>query len=163
MVRMGLPRLVFDPSSLSRSAMGTRTGVIYFDSDGDYFPSRNWSDLAPDVAYAWLHALITLSAGQSTTEIVFFMDGPYSVELTQLSSEETEVCFWENRPKARTPHGCITSFSKALLQDAISVAEIVHERCCAEGWEQFSDQVKAMLTEARKLLWKLKGKPGPTE
>lgn len=128
--------------------------MVYFEFDNNYFPSRNWTDLAPDFVFAWLHGLIRLASGQSVSEDVSFMDGPYVVKLTGLASDRCEICFLEDRPRAKIEHGRVVTSCKALLEDAVSVMAVVQQRCHQDGWEVNPKQVIAELTEARKLLWK---------
>lgn len=57
------------------------TGDIRFDCDWGSFPSAAWSDLPVIIIGWWLERLARLDRAESYSEILSFMDGPYSVRV----------------------------------------------------------------------------------
>src|SRR5262245_13760143 len=79
---MTIRLLVFDDELLSRSKSGTAWGRVYFDLGNEAFPDRGWSDMVVAFAEAWLSALIGLARFDKHKERVYFMDGPFAIDIT---------------------------------------------------------------------------------
>jgi hypothetical protein len=92
-------------------------------------------------------------SGASTAETVFFMDGPYVIELSAKDQEMAEVHFFEDRPGGRKPRGFITSCSmREILQNAIDVLEQMQRACQEKGWQVDPSAVSAKLKEGADFL-----------
>jgi hypothetical protein len=148
-------RLLTVPESLSRTAMRTRDSVIFFEFEKGFFPSEGWIDLAPDFSYAWLNAVMRIASGVSDSETVFFMDGPYVVELKAERPGFVYVHFFEDRPQGKIDRGGIRCSAKDLLEDAIFVMQRLRDACAKNGWQVDPAAVTSELTEATDLLSKL--------
>jgi len=149
-------RLVAEQQSLSRSALGTQTGVVYFEVGDDFFPSKGWTDLAPDFAYAWLNGVMRIASGASRAETVFFMDGPYVIELTAKSPNRVDIHFIEDRPQRKIPRGFVTVPTREVLENAVSVLEEMNNGCQERGWQVDPAAVVSKLHEATDLLSKFR-------
>ena len=67
--------------SLSRSARGQITGIVYAEIDGMPFPERQWSDSVVAVLSSWLESLNGLVTGASDSASLRFMDGPFRLDV----------------------------------------------------------------------------------
>lgn len=71
-----------DPLSLSISGSERITGTISLALPNSYFfPGRNWDDFVVVLLGGWLSILNNLKSGVRTSDSLYFMDGPYEVEL----------------------------------------------------------------------------------
>ena len=95
-------RIVFDPTTVAQSSSASRsiTGVVYFDFGATCFPAERWSDFAVVITGWWLDAVHRLEKGIDSEVELFFMDGPYHIVATALSSDEVKLRCIERR---RTP------------------------------------------------------------
>jgi hypothetical protein len=70
-------KIVFDPSTLHQSRMGSITAVVYFEFEPTrQFPAAGWNDFVVVVAGWWIEALKQVCAGKAEAKFRF-MDGPY--------------------------------------------------------------------------------------
>jgi hypothetical protein len=148
-------QLRVEPDSLTRTELGIRSGIIYFETREGYFPSIGWNDLAPDFSFAWLNAIMRIITAKSKAESIFFMDGPYVIELSSKNPGFVDVLFVEDRPKGKIERGFIKSCStRELLQNAMIVLEQLQHACQAKGWQVDPAAVSMKLKEASAVLHK---------
>jgi hypothetical protein len=79
--------LIVDTETLKFNGVGLPTGNIWLEIDGKPFPMRCWNDFIVVLLGWWTGALLKLIRGESVSEDVGFMDGPYTVEVAAISSE----------------------------------------------------------------------------
>jgi hypothetical protein len=79
--------LVTDVEVLSVRHQGPAIAGIWLAIGNSPFPMAGWTDFVVVVLSWWAAALVRLLRNQSQRERVYFMDGPYSVELSKSQSE----------------------------------------------------------------------------
>jgi len=62
------------------------TGIVVWNTDGEYFPDERWNDFVLVLACWWLSSLNQLESSEGTT-VFQFMDGPFSIECDRIGSE----------------------------------------------------------------------------
>jgi hypothetical protein len=73
-------QIVFDPSTVRQSKIGSITGVVYFDFDsGRGFPGVGWNDFVVVILNWWIAALQKILQGEKAE--LRFMDGPYWISV----------------------------------------------------------------------------------
>jgi hypothetical protein len=128
-------QLRLDAKSFSRSKMGTVFASIWFEVDNESFPSKAWSDLAPAFIRAWLLALFKLVSGKSQNEKVYFMDGPYAVEIASGGLDLLEMRFIDRKRDNEVILFSTKSETRSCLANAISVAEQVAKVYRKNNWQ----------------------------
>jgi len=108
-------KIVFDPSTLHQSTMGSITAVVYFEfGQVRQFPGKGWNDFVVVIAGWWFETLKQISEGK--TEAKFrFMDGPYWINAALQGSCLLLHCI-EDRSDAGP-----------VYEDMISIEEFRHE------------------------------------
>jgi len=135
--------------------MGTISGLIYFETEKGPFPEEGWSDLVVAFARAWIEALIRI-ASTSDREHVWFMDGPYAVDLSVSDVGTVEARFVHSRLKGDSLLQSTTVAMEDLLSNAITVAERVLVACKQKGWN--NSDIEALVIsskQAKEILSKL--------
>jgi hypothetical protein len=125
--------LVVDTDSIARTQKGTIWGRTWFESGLTCFPGRGWSDLVPAFIRAWLESLLEISDGRRSTATVFFMDGPYSIEISLTGKGLNEARFYGDYEGNRLQLST-TSESQLVLRDAIEAGERVMSVYKAKSW-----------------------------
>lgn len=80
-----------DASSLETRAGAAATANVWLVLEGREFPSHGWNDFVVVVLAWWATALLRLLRGTSKKELVNFMDGPYTVEVSWPSPETFQL------------------------------------------------------------------------
>ena len=125
-----------------RSASGTVWGRVYFESDGQFFPDSGWTDMVVPFSSAWLEALTRIASGSTDRETVWFMDGPFRLDLSMTSSGLLEITFVHKEAVKESTKASI----EELLQDAISVGKQLVTSCKERGWPDSDDDIKCLVT-----------------
>jgi hypothetical protein len=149
-----LMRLSVASHSLERTKAGTIFGVIYFETGNAQFPVKGWSDLAVAFSRAWVEALVRM-ASKSNKERVWFMDGPYAVDLSTGAAGKLNATFVHNGLKGESVVESAIGTIESLLDNA-TVGEDLLLTCNNEGWSD-SDTTALMISteQARKTLAQL--------
>jgi hypothetical protein len=80
------PILIIEPESLRVRQGGAAVAKIWLVANNHEFPARGWYDIIVVVLGWWSAGLLKILKRISTTEVLYFMDGPYSVEISQSAS-----------------------------------------------------------------------------
>ena len=83
--------LVTDFKTLKVRDRGPAIAGIWLASGDTQFPIKGWSDFVVVVLGWWAVAIVRLMRSDSDKELVNFMDGPYSVELTRAQLGEIRL------------------------------------------------------------------------
>ena len=125
-------RLVIAPESLTKSRERSPIwGEVWLSDDDFAFPGPGWADLAAAFCVAWNVALQELENGKKT-QSVFFMDGPYRVDL-RLSDGivRIEMVDWHGEDR-------VIRTAEAPLQDlrtnALSIGESIVDVSRRSNW-----------------------------
>lgn len=120
-----------DDEFFTRSQSGAIWGRLYFELRDEAFPDRGWTDLVAGFAAAWLDALIRIAGGSKTQERVWFMDGPFAVEVLANNAHDLlKVTFLHKEAVKQSAEANV----RELLENAISVSEEVLVSCKKRGW-----------------------------
>src|SRR5882724_8337412 len=85
--------------SLRKSESGAIWGEVWCQFDSHNFPEANWTDLIVAILIAWLEALYTLISGSEHCATVFFMDGPFHINVRAKSRYSWEAELVSDRRK----------------------------------------------------------------
>ncbi len=153
-------RLLINTESLARSKKGTTFGLVYFETESGLFPGKGWTDLAPAFARAWLEAMIRIASGSTKTETVWFMDGPYTVEVSATNPGIVEMKFIHSPQKGDIVLHSAKAEIANLLQNAVLVGEQVLADYQQRRWrDNDTEPLEIATKQGAKLLAKLKTRP----
>lgn len=94
--------VVVEPLTLTRSASGAVSGVVYLMSGDQAFPERGWYDFPLVVLTWWANAFHDLASGRSRSVECWFMDGPFLFTVTSARSSAWRVRHVDRRELDRT-------------------------------------------------------------
>jgi hypothetical protein len=80
-----------DPSTVRLGTRGPSTGDLWITLGGAAFPGPRWNDFVVVILGAWCAAVLRIVRSGSTMEEVYFMEGPYSVELSPAEKGELHL------------------------------------------------------------------------
>jgi hypothetical protein len=83
-------RIVVDPNSIRAGRIGPATGDIWIEAGDLNFPMKGWNDFVVVILASWAQALVYLLRGGRQQE-VYFMEGPYKVEIDASGTEGWSV------------------------------------------------------------------------
>ena len=84
-------QLLVDPASLERGERGPIWGRVCLAIGEQFFPDARWTDIVVGFCVYWLHALRQLASKATTVETVFFMDGPFRVDIRLTSGDSVAL------------------------------------------------------------------------
>jgi hypothetical protein len=139
---MTIRLLVFDDEVLSCSKSGTIWGRVYFDLGDEDFPGRGWSDMVVAFVAAWQSALVQLARLDKHKERVYFMDGPYAIDVTLCGEGTVTLDFIHDDATKDSRKTRID----ALLRNAVSVSDQLLSICKVRGWLDGNDIHELIVT-----------------
>ena len=83
--------LVTELGMLNVRAQGPAIAGIWLVTGGSEFPRAGWNDFVVVVLGWWSSAILRLLENNSGMERVYFMDGPYSVEVSKAQSGRLQL------------------------------------------------------------------------
>ncbi|MCX7428856.1 MAG: hypothetical protein NTW96_24925 [Planctomycetia bacterium] len=83
----GNVRIVVDVNSVEFVRNADATGVLFWNVGGLDFPADGWSDFPFVLLGWWCDAMIRILRGESESEQLWFMDGPFRIDLTAKESD----------------------------------------------------------------------------
>jgi hypothetical protein len=122
--------IVAEPSSLTRSAMGSITGQIFLRGSAASFPEEGWSDFPVVILGWWIQGLGALANRKTGTFQGMFMDGPYAFVVQRFPGRSDEISW--GRTGAESPVGIVDA--GAMLASAVAAARAVVTACRVQGW-----------------------------
>jgi hypothetical protein len=128
--------LVVQLTSISVRPNGSATGDIWIDASSIQFPARHWNDFVVVVLMWWVAALGRLLIGDSTREVVRFMEGPYQVEVSLLPVGGLQFISQSGAGRFATQQlgeAAPEMFARSLLDQSADVLEICRKN---GGWSQ---------------------------
>ena len=139
------PQVQIVDESISSSARGLVTGVVYFDFGPFQFPESNWNDAVVVVLGWWLSALIDLLKVDASEVELRFMEGPPWISIRGAAGELHAMRCLEG-PGGRVQYEC-EGPALDLLKSVLAVAARVQEICKQRGWQ--SADIDALEARAR--------------
>lgn len=121
-------RIVIDDSDVFQSKENFSDGqaqyidmIIYVRLGETYFPCKAWTDMATSVLFQWIENVLRNRGRDNTHYELFFMDGPYKIDVFQRTSEVIlqGTCFRDNN----TTLFEFTCSYKALLLELLSATK----------------------------------------
>jgi len=131
---MDLARVVFDESDADVSEVsGVATGGIWLRVGRLEFPATGWNDFAVVVLAGWADAALRLLEGDSTRRQIYFMDGPYAVEMTAAPGGAWRLVLVERRRSGRRTHS-VSVDPAPLVESITEAADRLLTICQKRGW-----------------------------
>ena len=124
--------IIVDPISLTRSARGQTTGVIYALLDDHPFPEAQWSDLIVPVLHGWTADLLGFCRGNGDAVQLHFMDGPYTLEIRRQQLGKCRISCVRGR-NAVEYVGESLPFRDVIAAFGDAAAAVIDE-CDRRGW-----------------------------
>ena len=89
--------------------------VLYVQSDDICFPNDEWTDFTKSVISTWTGNLIRHHGQKSSQYALYFMDGPYRIDVTQNGEELLlqGVCF---RKEPQVQFACVCAYRELLRE-----------------------------------------------
>ena len=76
------PTIVISEESIRQHSSGQITGIIYWQIGDQCFPDSKWDDFIVVIIGWWAEAIVKLMNGDSSSEVLSFMDGPFLLRCT---------------------------------------------------------------------------------
>jgi hypothetical protein len=144
-------RLMFvDNEFLKRSQSGAIWGSVHFEIGDQFFPDNGWTDLVAGFLTTWLDSLTRIAQGKITHQRVWFMDGPFAIDLSANSHSHLSMVFLHKEVQKYL----VDANVKDLLRNGIDVGKQVIASCKQRGW---TDKDVSDLSEAIKLSIEVSG------
>ncbi len=137
--------LVTELGNLNVRPQGPATAGIWLTSNGSHFPMTGWNDFIVVVLGWWVAAVLRLLQNDSASERIHFMDGPYAVEISRMSSGRFQL-----RMFAGPNGGREVAVGEAKAREFISELSIqsrkLLDECRLQGWwSPDADELKSRL------------------
>ena len=136
-----LVTLVVDPASFRQSARGTISGQIFIRMADGGFPMIGWSDVVLPVLAAWVRAFVAIENG-SSEERIYFMDGPYYVDVLAVSPQMLLMNLIEDR-EVDASRREVRELAERFLHNLLKACDDVLAECERRGWR--NDDVEDLL------------------
>lgn len=121
------------------------TADIWVILDGDDFPKKNWNDFVIVILGWWAAALLRLLRDASEREMLNFMDGPYSIEITKVGSDVLRFRALEGINRKNEICIC-ESHAMSFVFDIISQSRNLLDVCRGNNeWSNDANILKASL------------------
>jgi hypothetical protein len=138
-------QLLVDPASLERRERGPIWGRVCLSMDEGFFPDAGWTDIVVGFCVCWLHALRQIASKVTTTETVFFMDGPFRADMKLTSADSVQLVLVDFHTgdviKLRSDERIAT-----LLENAIASGESLLNTAKEQNWG-YDQDVQALRAE----------------
>lgn len=128
--RFDMIEIVAEPSSLTRSGMGSITGHIFLRGPTVGFPEEGWSDFPVVILGWWIEGLTEVVVGKERSFQGMFMDGPYAFVVHREPGASARIS-WGKRNE-ETSIGIVDI--PALLRSAVAAGRLVAEACRSRNW-----------------------------
>ena len=124
-------RLIFiDDEFLKRSQSGAIWGSVHFEIGDQYFPDSGWTDLVAGFLTNWLDSLTRIAQGKVTEQRIWFMDGPFAIDLSANDHGHLSMMFLHKEVQKYL----VDANVKDLLRNGIDVGSQVIASCKQRGW-----------------------------
>ncbi len=128
--------LQLDVTSFEITPLGTISGNIWIEIDGQAFPEKDWSDIPVAILAGCTQELLQACHGELRRFSLLFMDGPYELNFSQAR----QITHWGIDAIQRTRSGQRILFSGLVLRESVlnsfleASKEILIE-CNRCGWQ----------------------------
>lgn len=143
-----------DDDLFTRSQSGAIWGRVYFEVGDGAFPDSGWTDLVVGFSTAWLEALIRIRAQPVTRQRIWFMDGPFAIDVSASGSGPLSVALLHREVVKQSTE----ANPRDLLENAIAVGQQVLASCQKRGWtDRDVDNLEAVVQRGIDVLRGVKG------
>ena len=123
--------LVFvDDQFLERSQQGAIWGRVCFKIGDQFFPDRDWTDLVAGFLTTWLDALTRIATGTAAERRVWFMDGPFAIDISAHNHGDVRMKFLHKEIQTYL----VDTNVKDLLRNGLEVGNQLIASCKQRGW-----------------------------
>jgi hypothetical protein len=136
-------RLLVDCASLERSNSGAIWGRICLEVADRFFPDAGWTDIAVVICVAWLEGLRRIASGEIITGRVYFMDGPFRVDLKRASREAIELSLVNFRKDEVVEHRSEETI-RLLLRNAVACGQSVLNSSNEHDWGKKDHDIQSL-------------------
>lgn len=140
--------IVVTGDNLSSSEISGIFGTIYVNFGEFLFPSVDWTDFVESILSMWANELLQHAGHGHTAFTLYFMDGPYQIDVSKSGSQMTCRCM--DHGQAKYSIVCVYSDFLDSLTNALSLFnQILNEKQRQERSEGFGSEIKynALLIE----------------
>lgn len=139
--------VTIDAATLSRSRIGSITGVVFVEADGTAFPEKGWNDFPVVVLGWWARAVRDVLDG-APESLCQFMDGPFSFSVQASSDSAWTVRFLGRQEE---PIATTEAAREEVAEAVARAADAVLAACAAKGWTSRDiDELRRSLADLRK-------------
>jgi hypothetical protein len=121
---------VTDDQFFTRSKSGAIWGRVYFEIGDSFFPDNGWTDLIAAFTTAWLEALTRIATGSVASNRIWFMDGPFAVDVSASGHGVLKVTFLHKEAVKHSAEAIL----RDLLENATTVSKQVLASSELRGW-----------------------------
>jgi hypothetical protein len=118
---------------------------VCFSVGDQFFPEAGWTDIAVGFCAYWLHALRQLASNATKAETVFFMDGPFRVDMKLTSADSVELILVDFHAPETIKHRSEQRIA-TLLRNAVTSGESLLNTAKELDWINDRD-VQALRSE----------------
>jgi len=120
-------------------------GPIWLEVDSTNFPGFGWTDFPVAILGFWLVNIQPLLLGRVEACECPFMDGPYNFRLEVSGRSKWKLSMFDHSALKEDPVGIKILASRAVLNQLITTAEILLQKCEEKNW---LDRDAAALTDS---------------
>ena len=121
---------VTDDQFFTRSRSGAVWGRIYFEIGDSFFPDNGWTDLIVAFTTTWLEALTRIAVGSVASDRIWFMDGPFAIDVSASGRGLLKVTFLHKEAVKQSTEAGV----RDLLENATTVSKQVLASSQQRGW-----------------------------
>jgi hypothetical protein len=128
-------------------------GPIWLEVDSTSFPGFGWTDFPVAILGFWLVNIQPMLLGRAESCECPFMDGPYVFRVEVSSHSEWKLSMFEDSALKGNPVGVRILPSRAVLNQLITTAEILLQKCEEKDWvDQDAATLKDSLVQVKTIL-----------
>ena len=131
-------QLLVAPASLEKGELGPIWGKVCLSAGEGFFPDAGWTDIVVAFCGYWLHVLRQLASKETTTETVFFMDGPFRADMKLTSADSLQLVLVDFHNGDMVEHRSDERIA-TLLENAIAAGESLLNTAKERNWGDDKD------------------------
>jgi hypothetical protein len=143
--------VIVDYSTLVDRGARPMTGVVFVELNGSPFPARGWNDFPLVFLDAWARGLLRLLRNESRSERVYFMEGPYCIDLVLTENRMVAVSALK-RPDQKTLSSSVSLLSLILNATEVSkgiLSALGSKKNYSKDLNSLSETINHILAENR--------------
>lgn len=125
--------LIVETETFIARQVGPVTANIWINVNGSEFPKHGWNDFVVVLLGWWATALLRLIHNVTGQETVYFMDGPYAVEIVKVASGTLQFRMLEG-PDRKREVSVGEGEVKILITDLTSQSRKILDLCRLHDW-----------------------------